>query len=493
MRSHTVPAATLLVALATLAAPGFAVASLDTSIVAVVPTRTDPRIVLDPSSHAPHLLYVNGGNLVHAFRSGDVWTEELVASTITPQTGSRGWAGGASGRWSAAFIRLGNRFVCSVREAGGWVEDSSLIEIGTSTPVALAADPATGEPRVAYARVQNPPAGATHVVCWASRNGSTWTITEVDSISTGAPSLTLAIAPSGRAHLGYLDGGNYVVAREGAGGFEREIAITRGLFLPSLAVDPTTEETRVAFVTQDTLVFGADSSFDLAVGYAERAGGLWTYQRVDSLMYYVPFGLSLRSSAGGDPALVYTRSVNILALDSVPGARPPTPEGGVTTDEVWFATRARGPLPAPFLLERIESHNTLSNGGSLAIGTTGQAYVALRSPDFSAQYHILIAAGLAFSSAPETTPGGFELAPSAPNPILAGHTGTVAFTLPRETWITIELFDLAGARRASTAPRVYPAGNSLVPWAPRDLLAGLYWLRVRTGLGQSATRKWVVL
>lgn len=485
--------AALLLVLAACGAARPAAASLDTSVVTTTNSRVDPRLALDASGD-PHVLYVNAGSIMLASRAAGVWSTETVSSGVR----LRGIAVTPSGRRVASYIRLGDRFVVADRETGGWVEDSSLVDITPTASAGFDLDPATGEPRVAYARASSLPPGATHVICYASRSGAVWTVTEVDSISSAAPHVTLALAPSGEARIGYLDETTYTVARETGGGFDREPIMSHVPFQVSLSVDPTSAEPRVAFLTRDTVFAGPDTLLEYAVGYAERSGGVWTQQWVDHPVEYMPFGVSLRSTAGGSPRLVYSKSVNILAAHARAGGTPGErdadlrPEGGVATDEVWLATRPAAAPYADFQLQRIDSWNTLSNSGSLALAATGHAFVVMRSPDFSALYHVLLAEESGLVSVPEPAPGGLVLGPPAPNPAAAGGGGTVHFSLPRATWVTLELYDLSGARRAALAPRAYPGGSNRVAWTPGDLPAGLYWLRLRSGLGTTATRKWVL-
>jgi len=95
------------------------------------------------------------------------------------------------------------------------------------------------------------------------------------------------------------------------------------------------------------------------------------------------------------------------------------------------------------------------------------------------------------TDAPPAVPVRTALAAAAPNPFRAATR--VAFDLAAETDVTLEVYDVHGARVAVLASGRWPAGSHQVTWtggdaAGRDLPAGVYLLRLVAG-GQPATRK----
>jgi len=96
---------------------------------------------------------------------------------------------------------------------------------------------------------------------------------------------------------------------------------------------------------------------------------------------------------------------------------------------------------------------------------------------------------------PAPPPGsGFGIAAVAPNPSRGGVM--LAFTLPRDAMIAIDLFDAQGRRVASVARGVLPAGRHEMPWSTRvangTAPPGIYLVRYRFPGGQQVRRFAVV-
>jgi hypothetical protein len=90
----------------------------------------------------------------------------------------------------------------------------------------------------------------------------------------------------------------------------------------------------------------------------------------------------------------------------------------------------------------------------------------------------------------------FALMQNAPNPVRGGAT-RIAFTLPREGRVRLEVFGLHGERVRTLVDGAAAAGPNSVTWDGRDgngvpVPAGAYFLRL-SGFGQAATRRMVVL
>jgi len=82
---------------------------------------------------------------------------------------------------------------------------------------------------------------------------------------------------------------------------------------------------------------------------------------------------------------------------------------------------------------------------------------------------------------------------AAPAPSPARGVAVFAFRLPRPDRVTLELLDVAGRRVGRRAPESFSAGSHAVRWQAPVGASGLYLVRLVTGSGQSAVRKWVVV
>lgn len=71
----------------------------------------------------------------------------------------------------------------------------------------------------------------------------------------------------------------------------------------------------------------------------------------------------------------------------------------------------------------------------------------------------------------------------------------VAFRLEldRDDEVRVALYDVAGRRVATTAPRHLGAGSHAYAWRPGVARGGLYFVRIETASGLTATRRWVAL
>ncbi|MEL7363526.1 MAG: T9SS type A sorting domain-containing protein, partial [Bacteroidota bacterium] len=87
-------------------------------------------------------------------------------------------------------------------------------------------------------------------------------------------------------------------------------------------------------------------------------------------------------------------------------------------------------------------------------------------------------------------PTAYALDGLYPNPV--SGTATVSYALPEAASVTVEVFDLLGARVAVLTSTEQPAGYHEIGWTPDGLAAGTYLLRLRAG-DFAATQRLVVL
>jgi hypothetical protein len=464
-------------------------------------TRTKPRIALS-SAGLFEVLYACGspGPLTAwCLALGEPVFYEAIASDLPASTYPQPiFALAPWGSPRAAYFKPNGRFICALREPGGWVEDSSLVDVVFSTGCQqwLAADPVSGEPRVAFTVAQ----GESWRVRYAWRENGLWSVADVDSDFVLYAPLALALDASGRPYVAYASVTGetlFVSSRDTPGApFQREVATadtSTTHYSASVAVDPASGQPRVAY-------FSWGEQIDVGYAFRDEVSGTWTSQLVDSLLSYPPHPVTLALDAAGNPTLAYTDDVPILASSSrAPALGPDSPLEGGTTGQVWLARRTGGAGSGPFSLEPVPLHDVVVEAGGMAVTPDGYAHLALRSPELSVgsplRHHSVVYAYYYQDPAdvPPPTAAEFSLAPPVPNPARAGDPLRVAFTLPRVEAVRCDLLDASGRHVATLPSRRCAAGPNTLSWTPGPLPPGLYFLRLRSGAGLIAVRRLALL
>ena len=464
-------------------------------------TRVKPRIAV--SSTGLIEVFYSGGSpgpvTAWCLALGESIVYEAIASGLPATTYPQPvFALGPWGSPRAAYFKPNGRFVCALREPGGWVEDSSLVDVAFTTGCQqwLAADPVTGEPRVAFTVAQ----GGSWRVRYAWREGGLWSVADVDPDLVLYAPLALALDASGRPYVAYasVTGETLFVARRDAPGdpFQREVVAAdslSGCYSVSVAVDPASGQPRVGYVSWGERI-------EVRYAFRDGAPALWTNQLVDSLLSYPPHPVTLALDAAGDPTLAYTDDVPILAPSSrAPATGPDSPLDGGSSGQVWLARRTGGVGIGPFSLEPVPLHDVVVEAGGMAVTPDGHAQLALRSPELSAGtplHHYSVVYAYYYPDPADVPPpaaDGFSLAPPVPNPARAGDPLRVAFTLPRAEAVRCDLLDASGRRVATLPSRCCPGGPNAVDWTPGPLPPGLYFLRLSPGTGPAAVRRLALL
>ena len=83
------------------------------------------------------------------------------------------------------------------------------------------------------------------------------------------------------------------------------------------------------------------------------------------------------------------------------------------------------------------------------------------------------------STGADDLPRAFALEPAHPNPF--NPATTLAFTLPADAHVRLEVFDAAGRRVDLLVDRPLAAGRHTVLWRPADRASGVYFARLRAG------------
>ncbi len=107
---------------------------------------------------------------------------------------------------------------------------------------------------------------------------------------------------------------------------------------------------------------------------------------------------------------------------------------------------------------------------------TDDAHMLFATPLSPTQMAALSTAIVGVETSPDL-PDGFRLDGNYPNPF--NPTTTLAFELPTEGRVTLEVFDAAGRSRAVLADGMtLPAGRHYMPYAAGDLTSGTYFVRL---------------
>jgi hypothetical protein len=88
---------------------------------------------------------------------------------------------------------------------------------------------------------------------------------------------------------------------------------------------------------------------------------------------------------------------------------------------------------------------------------------------------------------------GLAFSAPRPNPGMALRGATFSFKLEGADVVSLVIHDVSGRVVARRDPESFPAGPHAVAWAPRGLHPGLYFVRLATLSGRTATTRWAVL
>jgi len=140
-----------------------------------------------------------------------------------------------------------------------------------------------------------------------------------------------------------------------------------------------------------------------------------------------------------------------------------------------------------------DSNNTGTNAGNATAEFQGQLYVGTSNvADGGELWRTSPITGAGDPRAPSTV---FALRPAVPNPSRGGSR--IAFDLPRDTPISLEVLDVRGRLVRTLARGSRPAGAHEISWdgadnAGRRAAAGVYLVHLRAGVLES-TRRMVVV
>src|SRR6185503_17214798 len=99
----------LLVAVLLAAIAHHAAAAPPPDTIAVLTSVSRPLIALAPGTGIPHVAYVSGGSLYHAWKTSGIWNSEIVSDSINSHSTYGGFdlAIASDGRPVAVYVRNG--------------------------------------------------------------------------------------------------------------------------------------------------------------------------------------------------------------------------------------------------------------------------------------------------------------------------------------------------------------------------------------------------
>lgn len=449
--------------------------------VAVLPSASRPVLALAPATGIPHVVYVSGGSLFHAWQTGGVWNKEDVADNVSFSNSSASYGGydiavTTDGRPVALYVSLGS-LICSVWESGAWSTHTLDALPGPAYPVSVAVSPVTNEPVAAWIRK-----GTPSVVEYARRVAGVWSVADVDTTSASVLAVAFALDGSGNPRLAWTrprtDGSTRptlvcAIGTNADGPFVPETIETTFYAYVAIALDPSTGEPRLAY-----------DAYDAGLNRVIRYGfhdGTWQSMLAWQSPEFPQGAPSLAMDAAGNPFIAQT--------EYTPVEPPPTPQGvtscgGLQTGDVAVHTRTGGTGFGAFnIAVRLASPYQFDSGAgprAIACSSAGIADVAWRSPSGNC-------APLEIDYERTAQPVGIDPIPYvrigpervAPNPARLDEVLHVAFDLDRTSEVVLELHDVSGRVIAARGAEERPDGPTALEWAPAPPRAGLYWLTVR--------------
>jgi hypothetical protein len=76
-------------------------------------------------------------------------------------------------------------------------------------------------------------------------------------------------------------------------------------------------------------------------------------------------------------------------------------------------------------------------------------------------------------------PKDFSLNQNFPNPF--NPTTTISFSLPKQSFVSLKVFDLLGREAATVVSEEFSAGNYTKQWNAANIPSGVYFYRLRAG------------
>jgi hypothetical protein len=425
----------------------------------VSPGVIDVSLALDATG-SPRIAFSTQEQPVYAHRDGGGWTLDHLA---------------------APYIAA---------PAGGEIAGTELVFYASPS---LAFDPASNEPRIAWARMSN------GQMWYAEHSPSGWTYEEIGPPG-GPPSLVIDAA--GTAHVAYTPSGGPVYTTRTAGTWTPE-PIGAGAGVSGLRLDASGHP--------HVAIGGSFPNSDML--YAERGSGGWSSAGVDTTGN-TGWQASLALDAAGEPHLCYfdltahalryaVRSGGTWTVETVtapigdggdnslvlgPSGEPFIAYRESNAGELRFARRAGGVWGS----ELVVGGGSVGVSCSMALDAEGRPHIAYYDGNlvlirYATRSSVLTGVG------PAPTVSGWGIERLAPNPARPGEALELALRMAEAQAVALDLADPTGRRVASRTVANLGAGLQTLRWDPGVNRAGLYFLRARFGSGASASTPLIVL
>ena len=454
-----------------------------------------PRIAANPVDGAAHVTYERMGSLRHRWLDAGVWLDEEIASG-----GSIGdVAVGPTGRVAAVQFAPGGLVVVHRRDALAWSPDTipTTIPVGSITFGGSLAIDSADDPVFVWLFREPGGSGSLIHLRMARRSAGAWSVAELDTsrLAIQLPSLALDQADRPRLSISLVRGfndegpGTYYGEASGALGPWTWTLINESIYLggsfTALALDPVTDEPRMAYELPNFLLF------------AYRAAGVW---RSVTALYTVTNSarpVSIALSPSGSPRLAYTLDLENGGnhLPAEPSEETAACGGGIFSPRVFHFERALVDGEEPFTFEPLgDSPNSRVSPRGLISTVGDESQVIWRDPwiwQAGCTNHMIYSQRASTVGVPIPTPPDVGLA-IGPNPLRGGAPLTVAFRLARDEAVTLRLIDVAGRTIARSTQRL-AAGSRSLSWAPPGVASGAYRLVVDAGVTRLGSRSVVVI
>jgi carboxypeptidase family protein/flagellar hook capping protein FlgD len=391
-----------------------------------------PSIAVDQAGD-PHVAYSDPttSTLRHAFRTGGVWTIEVVAPSGPDLIDGvviafPSIAIDASGNPHISYYDAPTGTLCyASKTAGVWTSETvdNGYDVGRGTSLAI---DSAGNPHIAYYDEGN------FDLKYAIKSGGVWQVETVDSDNIVGQQAAIAVDALGHPHISYMDytDGALQYATKSAGVWSFETLYLTGGSAISIPSDIAIDSSGRPHVSYGRVI-GAD------LYYTFESGGVWTTEAVD-----VPTSVGLDNSialtAAGQPRISYYEGGTLRNLKYA------VKSGGVWTTEV------------------VDAPGNVGRRTNLALGPSGNPFIV-----YADQTNFTIKVASAVASTGSVSGTALASCPAAGTPL---------------SGVTIDAFDVASEMLSATAVTDGTGAYTLGPLAPGD-----YNVVIVTPLGYVAT------
>ncbi len=269
----------------------------------------------------------------------------------------------------------------------------------------------------------------------------------------------------------------------------------------TLLAFPVTEANAVARIHVETVVSAPGATVGVGVylgGNTDAfSGGLipLRYNSAD----VTPDSISLIGTIL-DPAMTVVKSMNVdsgyFGVLIIPPFSSPIPTVSVDSGLIctfWY-TVSPSAQPQNITIDSLNTVDTVSIAPLILsrrrVNLVDPTGLIIYLPSFTPGHIQLLATAVNDDITDPALPQRFELNQNYPNPF--NPSTKIGFSLPAKTSVTLDVFNLLGQRVTTLFSGELGAGNHEVEWDASANPSGVYFYRIKTGLGVK-TRKMVLM